>query len=260
MNEKPTVYFLIPVLNEALNIERLFSSLQELWRNYEPRFIIRFILIDDGSTDGTREEILKYSRSFQLDCEILSHPKNLGPGKAFQTAFLYIAPLLSDMDWIVTMEGDNTSRVELLNQMFERAKEGYEVIFASPYAYGGAVLNTSSIRVILSNIANTFVKEFLGVQGIFTVSSFFRLYRATALKRLQQVYGAQILEKDGFECMLEMLMKMIDLKMSISEVPMVLDTKRRLGKSKMKIVKTILAYFSLWSYKRKWMNMAKGIT
>jgi dolichol-phosphate mannosyltransferase len=138
--------------------------------------------------------------------------------------------------------------------MFHRSEEGLRP-FSHPIHLWRANYNTSLVKVFLSSIANTFVKEFLGVQGIHTVSSFFRLYRASAIKKLQSYYGERIIEKDGFECMLEMLMKMINLNISISEVPMVLDTKKRLGKSKMKIIKTIFAYFTLWVEKKKWQEM-----
>jgi dolichol-phosphate mannosyltransferase len=129
--------------------------------------------------------------------------------------------------------------------MFHRASEGYDVVLASPYMYGGGITNTSSMRVFLSHIANAFVKEFLGIHGILTVSSFFRLYRAPALMKLQIAYGPAIIERRGFECMVELLMKMMYLRTTITEVPMLLDTNLRVGKTKMKITKTILGYLSL---------------
>jgi dolichol-phosphate mannosyltransferase len=215
---------------------------------------VHFILVDDGSTDQTPS--LAKELTHGLNFTVIAHPKNLGPGKAFSTAFEYLTPYLQEQDWIVTMEGDNTSRVELLSQMFYRAEEGYEVVFASPYVYGGSIKNTSTIRIVLSSIANTFVKAFLDIEGILTVSSFFRLHRASLIKKLQFFYGTKIIEFSGFECMLEMLMKMIYINATISEVPMILDTKLRVGKSRMKILKTIFGYLHLWSYKAKWRDMA----
>jgi dolichol-phosphate mannosyltransferase len=250
----PNLFFIVPVLNEAGNLENLTRGFRSLIREFGNRYSLRFVFIDDGSTDQT--VLLAKELTNGLNFTLLEHPKNLGPGKAFGTAFEYLTPHLQEQDWIVTMEGDNTSRVELLSQMFRRAEEGYEVIFASPYLYGGSIKNTSTIRIVLSSIANTFVKAFLDIEGILTVSSFFRLHRASLIKRLQTHYGTKIIEFSGFECMLEMLMKMIYINTTISEVPMVLDTKLRVGKSKMKILKTIFGYLHLWSYKSKWHEMA----
>jgi dolichol-phosphate mannosyltransferase len=135
-------------------------------------------------------------------------------------------------------------------------EEGFDVILASPYLYGGAIVHTSVFRIFLSSMANLFVKELLGIHGIFTVSSFYRMYRAPLLRKLQAVYGSRILERNGFECMTEMLMKMIYLHARISEIAMVLDTKLRVGKSHMKIQRTIFGYYALWKLHGKWQKMA----
>ena len=54
---------------------------------------------------------------------------------------------------------------------------------------------------------------------------------------------SELLEEDGFACMTEMIIKLSRLPIRISEVPMVLDCNIRQGQSKMKRMKTILAYF-----------------
>jgi dolichol-phosphate mannosyltransferase len=161
---------------------------------------------------------------------------------------------MGERDWVITMEGDNTSRHELIRQMFTRAGEGFDVVFASPYMYGGGFTQTSFLRRLLSSGANLVVKDLLEIQGILTVSSFFRLYRATTLMRMQRVFGAGILERTGFESMVEMVMKMTMLRITISEVAMLLDSSRRKGKSKMKLMRTILGYLALWQCKRGWLE------
>ena len=50
---------------------------------------------------------------------------------------------------------------------------------------------------------------------------------------MQEVYGPRIVERHGFENMVEMLMKMVFLGSSISEIAMVLDSSQRSGPSKM---------------------------
>src|ERR1700704_3856744 len=105
--------------------------------------------------------------------EGVRHEDNRGPGAAFATGFALFHGRLSPADWVVTIEGDNTSRVELLGQMLTRAQEGFDVVLASPYLYGGGIVNTSLWRTVLSHVANLFVKEALGLHGIMTMSSFF---------------------------------------------------------------------------------------
>lgn len=250
-------FVLVPVLNEAANLPRLSQSLAALHREFAEHFQVRVILIDDGSVDDTAGLARQAAAEAGFPLEILRHETNLGPGKAFHTGFSHLFPLLREDDLVLTIEGDNTSRLELVKQMLTRMGEGYQVIFASPYMYGGAIINTSTFRVFLSAVANLFVKEMLGLHGLLTVSSFFRLYRGAALKILQRRYGPGIVERAGFECMVEMAMKMVFCGLSISEVPMVLDTKARAGKSRMKIGRTIRGYLTLWFQKRAWQRQAE---
>lgn len=250
------LFILIPVLNEAGNIMRLVDGLRLLSSELQNTFELHVLLVDDGSRDNTSELARQSAVEAGLQLTVLRHEINQGPGKAFATGFCHLSPLLRDNDLVMTMEGDNTSRLELVKQMLVRLTEGFDVVFASPYAYGGKIVNTSTYRIFLSNIANLFIKELLGMHGLLTVSSFFRLYRTPAFKKLQDVYGPEIVERRGFECMVEMTMKMMNLQITISEVPMVLDTHARVGKSRMKILKTIRGYLSLWFLKSKWLEAA----
>jgi glycosyltransferase involved in cell wall biosynthesis len=247
-------YVVVPVLNEAPNMGRLMSALRGLEKDFGGVSHFEIILIDDGSTDGTADQARQLASGLNLT--VLAHTRNVGPGHAFGTAYEYLAPRLKDEDWVATMEGDNTSRHELLHQMFTRSHEGYEIILASPYLYGGGIRNTSPLRVFLSHIANAFLKECIGLHGLCTMSSFFRLHRGSAVRQLQACYGARIIERAGFEGVVEMLIKMVLLQMTISEVPMVLDTSLRLGKSKMKVLRTICSYVTLFLERGHWQAVA----
>lgn len=244
------LYVIAPLFNEVNNLDRLLDSYSQLSRRFSREYKLSFILVDDGSTDGTAQRVEELKS--RLKAIVLSHERNLGPGRAFATAFEYLHPRLKENDWVITMEGDNTSGVGLIHQMFLRAKEGYEVILASPYMYGGGILHTSPLRTFLSHVANAFVKEFLGIHGILTMSSFFRLYKGSVIRFLQAEYGPRIIERSGFECMIEILLKMMYLRTRISEVPMVLDGRKRMGKSKMKLLRTVLGYLTLWRDKNRW--------
>jgi dolichol-phosphate mannosyltransferase len=251
---QPSVFFLIPMLNEAGNLPRLIASMRALANELAPRFRSRFLIIDDGSTDETGT--VARGLATGLDLTVLRHTTNVGPGRAFATGFTHLSTLLQPDDFVITMEGDNTSRPELMRTMFVRAQEGYDVILASPYLYGGSIENTTTWRVILSRVANVFVKEVIGLNGIATVSSFYRLYRAGVIAKLQRCYGPGIVERAGFECMIELLLKMVYTRTSISEVPMTLDTSLRAGKSKMKVPSTIVGYVRLWHDAPRWRAAA----
>jgi dolichol-phosphate mannosyltransferase len=248
------LFVIVPVFNEELNIPDLVIAFAALQKELSDDYDVSFALVDDGSSDRT--VMLAKELSGSLNLSVLCHDVNKGPGAAFATAFEYLSSRIVKDDWILTMEGDNTSRLELVRQMLTRTREGFDVVFASPYMYGGGFAQTSFLRKVLSSGANLVVKDLLDIQGLLTVSSFFRLYSGSALARLQSVYGAGIVERTGFEAMVEMVMKMVMLKISISEVAMRLDSSKRRGKSKMKILRTIRGYLSLWKSKAIWMEQA----
>ncbi len=259
-----TLYVIIPVLNEAANLGRLLTELGQ-WATRLGAAgkcaRVTVIFVDDGSTDGTAEfaaaEIATPglaenvpSRSFDL--LVLRHARNLGPGAAFATAFKDLAGRLGDHDRVITMEGDNTSRLATAERMLVRQREGYDMVLASPYAYGGGFRQTSLLRLVLSQVANGSLKGILGIHGFHTMSSFFRVYTGELVRRLQGPFGPGIVERTGFECMVELLIKAVLLKASVSEVEMMLDSSQRIGKSKMKILRTIRGYFSLLRLRYKW--------
>jgi dolichol-phosphate mannosyltransferase len=258
MDTPCVLYVLVPMLNEAPNLPTLIPSMRQMVSELPRHITARFLIVDDGSTDGTGETAARLAADLHLT--VLAHERPSGPGRAFATGFAHLAPLLSRDDYVATMEGDNTSRVELLSTMFVRLREGYDVILASPYLYGGAIEHTTTWRVILSRIANVFVKEVLGLTGIATVSSFYRLYRGGVVLDLQRCYGPGIIERAGFECMIELLLKMVYLRTAISEVPMTLDTALRVGTSKMKVLRTIWGYVRLWRDAARWRAAAVPTT
>jgi len=251
------LFVLVPVYNEAPNIPTLCEAFRQLRAEFGSRYAMRFMLVDDGSSDDTAA--VARSSAGDLDLQVLAHERNIGPGGAFATGFAWLAGRMGEADWVITMEGDNTSRHELIRQMLMRAGEGFDAVFASPYMYGGGFTQTSFLRKLLSSGANLIVKDLLDIQGILTVSSFFRLYRARTLFRLQRAFGPGIVERRGFESMVEMVMKMVMLRITISEVAMLLDSSRRKGKSKMKLMRTILGYLALWQCKQEWLKQLEQV-
>jgi dolichol-phosphate mannosyltransferase len=252
------LYLVVPVYNEAANLPRLLKSIEQS----APGLVsaaagrsLHLVLVDDGSQDGTVQLAEQYKAAHPIT--VLKHGKNRGPGRAFATGFEWLGTVLGEEDLVMTLEGDNTSRLETGQRMLIRLGAGYDVILASPYCYGGGFAKTSLLRLVLSHAANAMVKLAFGVRGIHTMSSFFRLYRPGILRRLQAVYGPGIVERAGFESMVEMIIKLVLVGTTISEVEMKLDSSARVGPSKMKILRTIRGYLALAGLRPRWVRAAK---
>lgn len=233
------IHAVVPVLNEEPNVSGLVSRLKEALAPFAP---YRVVFVDDGSTDGT----VRVLSAAGPEVETVSHPRNLGPGAAFRTGFQHVLKTLQEGDLVLTLEGDGTSDLAILPRMLSRIRnEDDDIVLASCYLFGGGIKGTSLHRVGLSHVANGLVKQTLGLSGLATLSSFFRLYQGRALIRLRESFGGRLFESDGFESQIEILHLAAKLGLRISEVPMVLDGARRIGKSKMKVLKTSLAYLRL---------------
>jgi dolichol-phosphate mannosyltransferase len=254
---QPTqLYIIIPVLNEESNVARLAASLKHLRILVGDQLHCHALIVDDGSSDHTRLEFEKHADSLPLT--ILSHADNQGPGAAFATGFSHLAGKLRDGDWVATMEGDSTSRIDTLLHMLTRRHEGYDAVLASPYAYGGGITGVEYSRVFLSHCANALAKVILGLRGFHTLSSFYRIYSSSIVLRLQEHYGAGIIEFAGFECMVELLLKLVMIGARISEVEMSLDWSTRRGRSKMRLLKAMSGYLSLLRTGWKWRRNARN--
>jgi|694.fasta_scaffold11403_3 dolichol-phosphate mannosyltransferase len=249
-----TLFIVIPFLNEAENFVRLAQELREFIDNNLSKSQYLIIFVNDGSADNSVVEVHKKFADFNY--QLLNHVTNMGPGAAFQTAFSEILKAASENDFVLTIEADNTSNLSIVPSMLRRSKEGYDVVLASPYMYGGTITNTPFIRRFLSFFANLFLRELLDLRGLFTISSFFRLYKVSVLRHIAKNFDSMLIQRKGFEGKVELLMKLVFCKIAISEIPLVLDTSRRKGKSKMKILRTIFDLLSLYFQKKSWKEQA----
>ncbi|MHC4986078.1 MAG: glycosyltransferase family 2 protein [Planctomycetota bacterium] len=82
MSDRAVLSIVIPIYNE-----------RGLWRTLVDRVRAaptgsldkQLILVDDGSTDGTREELVAFQQTIPADDRVLFHPANRGKGAALRT-------------------------------------------------------------------------------------------------------------------------------------------------------------------------------
>jgi len=134
------ISIIIPTLNEKENInelvKRIIESLNDI--KYE------IIFVDDGSKDGTIEEIEKLKRKYK-NIKIVERGYRKGLSSAFIDGIKY-----SDGKYLVLMDADLQHPPELLRKMYEKALEGCDLVIASRYIKGGKIENWNIIRELIS--------------------------------------------------------------------------------------------------------------
>jgi glycosyltransferase involved in cell wall biosynthesis len=95
----PRLSVVIPLYKEEDNVERLIDELHSALEPYPGEF--EFVLVDDGSTDGTRELLLEARANLGDHIMVISHRRNLGQTQAMQTGLQ-----AARGDVIAFMDGD----------------------------------------------------------------------------------------------------------------------------------------------------------
>jgi dolichol-phosphate mannosyltransferase len=228
--------FVVPAFNEEANLPRLIKDLERRPDLFHAQS--RVIVVDDGSDDGTAAIVECYAGSLPL--ELVRMGSNSGPGAAFRAGFAAALEDCPEDSLIVTLEADTTSDLDALPLMFAEAGAGADLVLASVHG-GGEMVNVSLPRRVLSRGAGAVVRVALGLDAR-TVSSFFRVYRAAALRRAFERFGDDLIRESGFACKAEILANLTTLGAVVSEVPVDLDGSRRIGASKMQIGPTLAGY------------------
>lgn len=231
-------HFVIPAYNEEANVPRLLADLRsrpELWRGGH------VILVDDGSTDGTVAATRAHAG--ELPLIVVRQTPNQGAGRAFDRGFRSALQLAPADGLIVTLESDTTSDLDALAEMLAQARAGADVVLASHHD-GGELVNVGAHRRLLSKAAAYAIRRSAGLEAR-TVSSFFRVYRASALRAAYVRYGADFIREPGFACKAEILIKLNNMGVRVAEVPVSLDWSRREGESKLRVLPTMHGYARL---------------
>jgi dolichol-phosphate mannosyltransferase len=227
--------FVVPLYNEAENLPRLLADFEA-----RPALFTHggcLILVDDGSTDTTATLAGSYGGAVPV--RLVRLDRNEGPGAAFRAGFEEALRIVPDDGFVITLEGDTTSDLDALPTMLEEAAKGADVVLASSELH-----NVSGLRRFLSMMAGRVIRLMLGLQAT-TISSFFRAYRASVLRIATERHGDNLIRETGFACKAELLAKLAAQGARVAEVPVVLDGSRRIGKSRMPILRTIFAYWRL---------------
>jgi dolichol-phosphate mannosyltransferase len=228
------VTLVLPAFNEARDLPALLERVDGALRG---RTDYRVLVVDDGSTDGTAQAVLRLGE--RLPIQLLRHPRNLGLGAAVRTGLTHAA---EGEGAVVTMDADNTQDPALIPGMVRRLEQGFDLVIASRFQPGGAEVGVPASRRFLSHTASAILRVLTPYPGVRDYTCGYRAYRAESLRGLIGVFGQGFVRETGFACMLELLLNFRALGARAMEVPLALRYDLKSGPSKIRVVRTVLRY------------------
>lgn len=192
----------IPAFNEAGTIREIIARVQAV--SLPEKLTKEMIIVDDFSTDGTREILQDYARSGS--CKVFFHDQNRGKGAALRTAIGQTTGdivLIQDAD----LEYDPREYPKLLAPILEGKAD---VVYGSRFAGG------ESKRVL-------FFWHYVGNKFLTTLSDMFTNLNLTDMETCYKVFRGEIvrkirIEEDRFGFEPEITSKVARLRLRIYEV------------------------------------------
>jgi dolichol-phosphate mannosyltransferase len=244
----PKIVVVLPAFNEEESLPALLDRFEQTLGTSEQPWEI--VAVNDGSTDATGE-ILDRARG-RLPVVRVDHPENRGLGPALKTGLREaLARTESPDDVVVCLDADNTHDPEYVAALAEKIAGGADIVICSRYRPGSRQVGVPPGRRLLSFGARLMFAAFLRLPGVRDYTCGFRAYRAALLEKGMQQYGDRLIERSGFACTDELLVRLAPLAGRIEEIPFVLHYDRKRGQSKLPLLKTVAATLRLlWSRPR----------
>jgi dolichol-phosphate mannosyltransferase len=230
------LWIVLPAFNEAQNLPAIFAGFRRLTRDtFNLR--IEVILVNDASTDNTNEVAQQCAGELRL--EILVNPENRGLAETLMRGVLEATKKADDEDVIVSMDADNTHIPGQILRMARKVQEGLDVVIASRYRTGAVVRGVPLHRRFLSRGLSLLFRIVYPVPGVRDYSSGFRAYRAAVLKETFAMRNQDLFARDGFACMVGILLRLHRENAVFGEIPIVLRYDQKEGASEMRISRTV---------------------
>jgi len=221
------VTLLVLTLNEKEGMKQIMPRVKKEWYD-------QLLVLDGGSTDGTVE----YAKETGYDVYVQKQ-------KGFRHAYIEALPLIEG-DVVVTFSPDGNSIPELIPELVNKMREGYDMVIASRYLDGAR----SEDDDILTGFGNWFFTKTVNLlhHGHYTDAMvIFRAYKT------QVIYDLELDKEAGYALVEKLFRTKISWepllsvraakrKLKVAEIPG--DEPARItGERKLKILKWGLAYY-----------------
>jgi SAM-dependent methyltransferase len=195
------VSVVIPCHNEEMNVGPLVGRLLSLYGDY----VHEIVLVDDNSTDGTREAIEELQRREPRVRGVFRSPPN-GVGLALQEGLAAATGRL-----VLTSDCDFQHLLPEFRDLFDAAAEGWDVVVGSRFSRHSVLLNYPFGKIV-SNRAFHSLAQVLFLRRFRDLTNNLKLMRREVVRDL-------ILREPGFAVNAEIGLQPVLQGRSVREVP-----------------------------------------
>ena len=215
LKNKINLSIVIPIYNEKESVGRLYSRLNKTLSKLKIKYEV--ILIDDGSTDGTYEELKKINKK-NSSYKIIRFRRNFGQTSAMSAGFHY-----SSGDVIITLDADLQNDPKDIPAILKKLDEGYDIVSG----WRRERKDKAVSRRFPSIVANKIISRLSGVY-LHDYGCTLKAYRKEVIENIE-LYGE-----------MHRYIPAVASRMgvSVAEIP-VTHHSRKYGKSKYGISRTI---------------------
>jgi len=224
---------IIPTYNEADNIREVLALVME-----QPGHL-HVLIVDDGSPDGTANQVRALQDTFPGRLHLIERSGKLGLGTAYLRGFQYA--LERDYARICEMDADLSHDPDDLPALIQPVRtDEADLAIGSRYIGGVRVMNWPLSRLILSYGAGVYTRAITRMP-IYDVTAGFKCFH----RRVLEAIDLDRVNSNGYAFQVEMHYRTWRTGFRIREVPIVF-TERTEGQSKMSKAIVREAAWKVW--------------
>jgi glycosyltransferase involved in cell wall biosynthesis len=234
------VSVVIPCRNEEMNVEPLVTRLLGLYGEY----VHEVIVVDDGSTDGTRRVLTELAVKEARVRPIHREPPP-GVGRSLADG-LHAAT----GRYVLTMDCDFEHLLPELRDIFDAATKGYDVVIGSRFSRHSVLLNYPFLKIFANRSFHLLARIFLQ-HTVRDTTNNLKLMRREVVSDLR-------LHQAGFAVNAEIGLQPVMLGYKVREIPISwIDRTPGMGSSSFRLVRAGGGYWQVLA--GLWLRQRFGI-
>lgn len=203
-DERTELSLVLPAYNEGDKIQKVIETVDKIVRKIGLRY--ELIVIDDGSSDDTRKNLMNYARNNSGHIKIICYNRNMGKGYAVKTGFAH-----AKGEMVIILDADLDINPGQINHYIKALKFG-DIVVASK-RHPRSKVDAAVIRRLLSYGFNILVKILTGLQISDTQTGLKAIRRSAFIG----VFPRLTVKRYAFDVELLLLAKLLGLR--VIELP-----------------------------------------